>query len=266
LLVTYQDHLRRLSQEYEQSYGFGLPWAIPHYQPVDVGSWSLRSRPGGVYESYLAETCVENPHDVLCHNGDAWMSTSMLEIESHAWHLHCSKGNVLIAGLGMGMFLHAVAAKDDVEHVVVLEIDADVIELFKRSTCFDVWQHRDKITILNVDALSQEAALDVRSAFSGEGPDYLYADIWPVFPAIEAPADTRRMISIHNPVSAGWWGQEVEYGLWVDAGNRQIDGEDLASFFKHQGISVPLTVGYLKFCTDAYGAHFGPAPKVQALR
>lgn len=263
--MTYQDHLRVLSNGYEADYGFGLPWSIPHYQSADVGSWSLRSRPGGVYESYLSQTCVERPHDVLCHNGDAWMSTSMLEIESHAWHLHCSKGNVLIAGLGMGMFLHAVAVKKDVEHVVVLEIDADVIELFKRSTNFDAWPHRDKITILNVDALSPEAAVDVRAAFAGKAPDYLYVDIWPVFPAVEAPADTRKMVSIHNPVSAGWWGQEVEYGLWVEAGNRHIDGDDLSSFFNHQGINVALTVGYVKFCVDAFSAHFGASPNIPVL-
>ena len=263
--MTYQDYLRKLSGEYEASYGFGLPWSIPHYQPSDVGSWSLRHRHGGIFESYLAKTCVEQPHDVLCHNGDAWMSTSMLEIESHAWHLHCCKGNVLIAGLGMGMFLHAVAAKDEVEHVVVLEIDADVIELFTRSTGFDAWPFRDKITILNVDALSPDAEPDVLSAFDGKRPDYLYVDIWPVFPAVEAPADTRKMVSIHNPAAAGWWGQEVEYGLWINAGNRSIDGDDLTSFFKHQGINVELTVGYVRFCADAHRVQFEPVPEALAL-
>lgn len=264
--MTYQDHLKALSQEYEESYGFGLPWALPHYQSTVVGSWSLRSRPGGIYGSYLAECCVEKPHDVLCHNGDAWMSSSMLEIESHAWHLHCSKGNVLIAGLGMGMFLHAVAAKDDVENVVVLEIDPDVIELFKRSTGFEEWPHRDKITILNIDALSPNAAADVQSAFAGKRPDYLYVDIWPVFPAVEAPEDTRKMAAIHNPVSTGWWGQEVEYGLWVEAGNRQIDSDDLAAFFRHQGINVPLTVGYVQFCADVVEVQFDMSHKVMALK
>lgn len=237
--MKYQDHLKRLSQEYEHSYGFGLPWAIPDYQSADVGSCSLRSRPGGIYESYLAESCIEKPHDVFFRNGETWMSTSMLEIESHAWHLHCSKGNVLIAGLGMGMFLHAVAAKDDVENVVVLEIDPDVIELFKCSSGFEHWPHRDKITILNTDALSSNAVADVRSAFAGKRADYLYVDIWPVFPAVEAPEDTRNMVAIHDPVYAGWWGQEVEYGLWVEAGNRQIDSDDLAGFFRHHGIDAP---------------------------
>lgn len=264
--MSYQDHLKSLSQEYQSLYGFGLPWAIPKYRPAVVGSWSLRSRAGGVFESYLAESCVEQPHDVLCHSGDAWMSTSMLEIESHAWHLHCSTGNVLIAGLGMGMFLHAVAAKDDVENVVVLEIDADVIELFKLSTGFEEWPHRDKITILHTDALSPDAASHVRSAFAGKRPDYLYVDIWPVFPAVEAPQDTRNIVAIHDPVSAGWWGQEVEYGLWVDAGHRQINSDDLSAFFQHQGINVPLTVGYVRFCADVIDIQLGMSLKAVTLR
>jgi hypothetical protein len=260
--VTYQDYLRAVSEEFEQSYGFGLPWDIPQYHPSDVGSWSLRSRRGGVFDSYLAETCIEQPHDVLCHNGDAWMSTSMLEIESHAWHHHCSKGNVLIAGLGMGMFLHAVAAKQDVHKIVVLEIDPDVIALFKTSTDFDNWPHRDKIVILQTDALSPNSAAAVQAAFHGMRPDYLYVDIWPVFPAVEAPYDTRKMVAIHSPVSAGWWGQEVEYGLWVEAGNSQIDGEDLAAFFAHQGIDVFLTVGYASFCSDVFKAQFKSQPQM----
>jgi hypothetical protein len=263
--VTYQNHLKNLSEEYEQSYGFGLPWAIPSYQSAEVGACSIRSRPGGMAESYMAENCIEKPHDVLFRNDETWMSTSMLEIESHAWHLHCSKGNVLIAGLGMGMFLHAVAAKDDVEKVVVLEIDPDVIALFKLSTGFEKWPHNNKITLLNTDALSPDTAGDVRSAFDGKRADYLYVDIWPVFPAVEAPEDTRKMAAIHDPVSAGWWGQEVEYGLWVEAGNRQIDGEDLAEFFKHQGISVPLTVGYVQFCADVVEVQFGLSPQAAAL-
>lgn len=264
--MTYQEHLKSLSLEYERTYGFGLPWAIPNYQPSDVGAWSLRSRRGGIYESYLAETCVEKPHDVLCHNGDAWMSTSMLEIESHAWHLHCSKGNVLIAGLGMGMFLHAVAAKPDVDHVVVLELDAEVIELFKKTTDFDNWPFRNKITIINSNALCPYASDTVKMAFSDERPDYLYVDIWPVFPAVEAPSDTRAMIAIHDPLSAGWWGQEVEYGLWIEAGNRQIDADDLQAFFAHQGLNVPLTTGYVKFCEDVIDAQFRPTSQVSTLK
>jgi hypothetical protein len=134
--------------------------------------------------------------------------------------------------------------------------------LFKRSTDFDAWPCRDKITILNVDALSPDAASGVRSAFAGKCTDYLYVDILPVFPAVEAPEDTRKIAAIHKPVSTGWWGQEAEYGLLVEAGNRLIDGDDLAAFFAHQGINVSPTIGYASFCSHVFEAQFKSRSKL----
>lgn len=262
--MTYQNRLKSLSNEYEDAYGFGLPWAIPEYRHADVGVWSLRPRPGGLNESYLAANCVDDSHHVLARDGEAWMSTSMLEIESHAWHLHCSTGNVLIAGLGMGMFLHAVAAKEEVKKVVVLEIDPDVIELFKITAGFDSWPHREKIAILNADALSPATMDDVRAAFSGNRPDYLYADIWPVFPAPEAPEDTRKLVEFHRPMAAGWWGQEVEYGLWAEAGNERVSAAGLKDFFRHHGIDVPVTEGYASFCVQVVEVQLNATQEAQA--
>ena len=263
--MTYQNRLKTLSREYEDAYGFGLPCAIPDYRNADVGSWSVRTRPGGLGESYLAENCVDGPHHVLSREGEPWMSTAMLEIESHAWHLHCSAGNVLIAGLGMGMFLHAVAAKEEVKKVVVLEIDPDVIDLFKFSSDFDIWPHREKIVILNADALSPTTMDDVKTAFSGSRPDYLYVDIWPVFPAAEAPEDTRKLVEFHRPVAAGWWGQEVEYGLWTEAANTCVSVDSLEDFFRHHGVDVPVTQGYAGFCEQVVEIHLNSTPDPLSL-
>jgi hypothetical protein len=252
--VRYQDHLKALSAEYEAAYGFGLPWCLPDYCPASVGPWTLSRKPAGTAQSYLAEHWVDQPHHLLCRRGEAWMTTSMLEIESHAWHFRCSHGNVLVAGLGMGMFLHAVAAKPDVERVVVIEIDPDVIELFKAATDFVKWPHRDKIVIVNLDALDGSAASTVSSAFHGRRPDYLYADIWPDFPAEAAPSQTRAMCALYRPVSAGWWGQEVEYGLWLDGDHRVASVEDLEEFFQRHEIPAIVTGGYVGFCQAAVEA------------
>jgi hypothetical protein len=253
---SYQCHLRGLSAEYEAAYGFGLPWAIPSYSAKKRGRWSVKRVAGSAGSSYLARHSVDQWHDALCHGDEAWMSTSMLEIESHAWHLHCATGNVLVAGLGMGMYLHAVAAKPEVERVVVLEIDPDVIAIMQSSTGFDQWADRDKIVIINADALSPSTASLVTEAFSGRRPDYLYADIWPVFPAQEAPRETVTMAELFHPVHAGWWGQEVEYGLWIEAGQREPGLADLEAFFLHHGIDAPTSEGYMAFCETVLEAHF----------
>lgn len=260
--MRYQDHLKALSQDYERCYGFGLPHAIPDYSNAHAGPWTLKARPGGFYESYLAHTSVEQPHHVLSRDGDAWMSTSMLEIESHAWHLHCARGNVLIAGLGMGMYLHAVAAKPEVKRVVVLEIDADVIEIMKLATNFETWPHKDKINILHADALSDEHQKTVAGIFDGEGTDYLYADIWPVFPAVEAPEQTALMCDIHKPVSAGWWGQEVEFGLWKENHSSSSGLDGIAEFFKHHRVNAPVTNGYARFCDEVNSVQLAAQPEV----
>lgn len=252
--VNNQAHFKRLSEEYRESYGFGLPWQIPDYVPVSVGDWTLRRRPGGIAGSYLAEEIVEPPHAVLWRGSDIWMSTGLLEIESHAWHLHCAKGNVLVAGLGMGMYVHAASMKADVRRIVVIERDPDVIELMKRSSGFENWVHRDKVVFLEADALDEEARDRVSDAFDGDRPDYLYADIWPVFPAPEAPEETRTMVAMYDPKEAGWWGQEVEYGLWLAEYGGSADLESLRAFFKDHEIIAPVNEGYVSFCSDTISA------------
>ncbi|MCS4089355.1 hypothetical protein [Rhizobium sp. BK176] len=184
--MKHQDHLKTLSDDYKRSYGFDLPWQIPDYAPVEQGDWSVRSRLGGLSGSYLAHQVVEPPHSVLFHGRDVWMSTALLEVESHAWHLQCAKGNLLVAGLGMGMYVHAASMKPEVKRIAVIERDPDVIALMKESTRFETWVHSDKVTMIEADAMASETEDMVAAAFNGERPDYLYADIWPVFPAPKA--------------------------------------------------------------------------------
>lgn len=246
--MKHQDHLKSLSDDYKKSYGFELPWQIPDYAPVKRGDWSVRSRLGGLGGSYLAHHVVEPPHSVLFHGRDVWMSTGLMELESHAWHLHCANGNLMVAGLGMGMYLHAASMKPDVKRIVVVERDPDVIALMKESTGFESWVHRDKVTMIEGDAMASETGDLVAAAFNGERPDYLYADIWPVFPAPEAPAQTKTMVDLYRPRKAGWWGQEVEFGVWLDGRGASLD--TLREFFDANGIDAPIHEGYLAFCED----------------
>lgn len=248
--------LEDVSNEFEFSYGFGVPYKLPDYMPTQAGEWTIKPRPGGVTSSYLAELVVDQPHFILTKGNEVWMSTGLLEIESHAWHLYKAHGNVLVAGLGMGMFAHAAAAKPEVSRVVVIERDPEVIALMKQSTCFDAWEFRNKIIILEGDALDYNIQAAVSDAFEDRTPDYLYADIWPYFPAPEAPQQTRDMIALFSPKEAGWWGQEIEYGIWLENQDARPDDIMLDRFFYEHKIKVTLTPGYSEFCKDAFRLHF----------
>jgi hypothetical protein len=157
----------------------------------------------------------------------------------------------------MGMCLHAIATKEDVRRVVVIEIDPEVIQLMSQSTDFDDWSCRNKITVLQADALAAETAKHVEEAFAGETIDYFYADIWPVFPAPEAPAQTGIMCELYKPAHAGWWGQEVEYGLWNEDSGQPVSIENMTEFFMQTGVKASLIPGYVSFCEAAISAQLG---------
>jgi hypothetical protein len=57
------------------------------------------------------------------------MSNTPMEIRTNMEFIERATGNVLINGLGLGMVLEAVLRKPDVKHVVVVEMDSDVIAL-----------------------------------------------------------------------------------------------------------------------------------------
>jgi hypothetical protein len=57
------------------------------------------------------------------------MSNTPMEVRTHRGAVHSARGRVLIAGLGLGMVLEAIAAKETVTSVLVVEIDPDVIAL-----------------------------------------------------------------------------------------------------------------------------------------
>lgn len=179
----------------------------------------------------------------------------MLELESHAWHLDRARGTVLVAGLGLGMFAHAAAAKAEVDRVIVVEIDADVIELFVASTDFGNSPTCRKIQIIHGDALDIGLKPRLDAALNGKPVDYLYADIWPVFPDPEAPGQTASLVKVYSPKEAGWWGQEIEYGLWCEDRAERPMFSSLEAFFEDMEIPASPTLGYLRFCETAIAAN-----------
>jgi len=104
----------------------------------------------------------------LMRGNQVVMSDTPAEIRDHREFIDRANGNVLIAGLGIGMVLQAVAKKENVLHVTVVEKSKEVIEM--------VWNHYkekfgDKIEIINADILKWKSDKNVVY-------DVSWYDIW----------------------------------------------------------------------------------------
>lgn len=245
-----QTSLADRSEEMEADYGFPLPLNIPVYRPAACGAWHIDVRRGGLSSSYVATHAVEHAHHVLSREGVPWMATSLLEIESHAWHLHQARGVVAVAGLGMGLFAHAAAAKPEVERIIVAEIDPDVIALVTGSIDLS-----PKIHIVCCDAASDDFGASIRARVGSRQVDYLFADIWPVYPEPEAPAWTAALAERLNPRQAGWWGQEAEMAVRANTEGLSLEADALTAALAELGVPCEATEGYTMFCRDVAAAH-----------
>jgi spermidine synthase len=120
----------------------------------------------------------------LVINGDLVMSDTRMEKETNRELTRRAHGDVLIAGLGIGMVLVPLVKNDDVKSITVVEQNQDVIDLV--SPHFTVtapyWVESKqayklhKLSILCGDILTwnPEEALGHRPTY-----DVIYFDIWP---------------------------------------------------------------------------------------
>ncbi len=251
------------------AYGFGL-FPLPAYRSASLGEWRIRTHMPSIADGYLATSAIE-ARAVLTRGREVWMSTGLLEQESHAWHVHCARGIVVAAGVGLGMYTYAAAMKPEVDLVIAADISSDIVALMKESTNFDNWPCRDKVRIVEADALGGDFAARVAECSGGRPVDYLYADIWPNFPATEAPGQTAAMARAIRPAAAGWWGQELSFAQHCRDSGCAADADSLSAYFPAAGVSAPtLTPGYLAFCLDVMKAYgFGeraPSPFLGRLR
>jgi SAM-dependent methyltransferase len=97
------------------------------------------------------------------------MSDTPDEIRDHRHFIGRARGRVLIAGLGLGLVLQAVARKPDVTAVLVVEISPDVLALVRPHYAAMPWAH--KVEIEQGDILERKPA-------KGEVWDAAWFDIW----------------------------------------------------------------------------------------
>lgn len=136
---------------------------LKHVEVTEADSkfTALRAMFNGGRDSYVpAGTYVH-----LYVGGELMMSDTLMEKKTNREVLYRARGHVLIAGLGLGMILHPIAAKSDVTKITVVEKSPDVVKLVGASL-------PKKVEVVTADIFDWTPE-------KGTKFDALYFDIWP---------------------------------------------------------------------------------------
>lgn len=124
-------------------------WNTPcsGYQPESVGNWHIKRRdfPAGstLTVEAMSMDAVLFPKTVtftILREGErdkndtksVWMSDTPMEYFK-AWELVArSHGNVLVGGLGLGLFIHLLCSRKDIGKITVIEKSPEVIQLVSK--------------------------------------------------------------------------------------------------------------------------------------
>ena len=147
-----------------------------------------------------AAYCPAGTYACLRVNGRLMMSDTRMEHYTNYKVVREARGNVLIAGLGLGMILHPILAKKEVLSVTVIEKYADVIALVGPTV------KHNKLTIIERDIYEWKPA-------KGTKYDCIYFDVW----ADQSTDDLEDMRKLHlrfrsYKIKDGWmnsWRRDI---------------------------------------------------------
>ena len=141
-------------------------WAIETFKVSDEGA--KRHQLAMLFNGTGSRGIYAGTYTKLTHNGGLVMSDTPAEIRDLLKVIKMAKGQVLLNGLGLGLVLRACLSKDEVDHVTVIEIAPEVIELVESH-----WRRwfGDKFTVHLADALTWKAPRNTRY-------DVVWHDIW----------------------------------------------------------------------------------------
>lgn len=136
---------------------------IRHFEisPRDSQMTSIRAMVNPGRQEYIAT----GKYAQLLVGGGVMMSDTQMEQDSNRRVVQAATGNVLIAGLGLGMILHPMAAKPEVTSITVLELSPDVIKLVGHTV-------PAKVQVIEADVFTWQPPRGVKY-------DTIYFDIWP---------------------------------------------------------------------------------------
>ena len=109
---------------------------------------------------------------LACYQNDLlWMSITPNEINTMKEPINKAHGRCLVLGLGLGYYQYMISNKKDVIDIDVVELDKDVISLFK-DNLLPQFENKDKINIICDDAFHFLRSNDLSRY------DYIFIDLW----------------------------------------------------------------------------------------
>lgn len=111
-------------------------------------------------------------HAQLYQGRTLWMSDTAEERRDHSFALHRTTGDVLVGGLGLGLFALAAMLKPEVESVTVIEINPEVVALVEPYLRRAAGDCADKLTVIVADVFAWKPP-------KGAAWDCMWFDIWP---------------------------------------------------------------------------------------
>lgn len=147
----------------------------------------------------------EGTYTQLIIRGRLLMSDTPMEQRSNYEVIHQARGDVLIAGLGVGMVILPILAKPQVRSVLVVEKSPDVIALVEPHLRKALGDKSCWLRVRQADIFEFEPA-------RGEKWDVLYFDIWGDVNSDDLKDSKALKKKFGRCKSRGGW-----LGCWVDA-------------------------------------------------
>ena len=108
-----------------------------------------------MYEEKLSLAYAKEafPYLALVENNKIWMAIIPHEMNTMNKAIEQAHGRVLVLGLGLGYYPFMISQKPEVSHILIIEKNQRIIDLFNQSI-FHKFPHKNKIKIIKADAFS----------------------------------------------------------------------------------------------------------------
>lgn len=195
---------------------------IPQYRLASQGRWQLRGAEMSVSMGYWSPARLMQGMVGLVRDGETWMSTTPMELESQEIGIRLARGHVLIGGMGMGWCAVNCALSPLVSRVTVVELDPDILELHREL---------DLAAQLPVEAQAKLNLVqgDAYRYVPDQPVDLLMPDIWLPLMNDGRVEEVRGMQANVGAREIYFWGQELEIARHAVAWGHGLDEAGIAA-------------------------------------
>lgn len=147
---------------------------LSYIEDEQIGEWKVATFEIPKDYTIMRNVFIENPlmklepgvyKKLVSEKLGIVMSNTPMEQKTHIEAIDKAKGNVLVAGLGLGMYLQNIKDKEEVTSITVIEKSKEVIEIIGK-----YYTDCDKIKIINEDIFNYIPNIKF---------DFAFLDIWP---------------------------------------------------------------------------------------